>query len=176
MNTINPNLYTYSGSWPKWIVLHHTEELKLNDSSLYFDKPTFQTNKLSKTVYELDRSYLPYHFIVEKVGNTYNGIIGSPLLTKSTFLDIEDEHQEGIHIALMGNYNADKPDRKLYMFLAVKLIIPMIKAFKIPEQNIVLHSDISFFKNSTCPGTFFDIAILKSMVNNNMRKKSVTRR
>lgn len=174
--SLKQDMYKYAGSWPRYIILHHTEDLKPNDADILFDKPTFQINKLAKTIYELDRMYLPYNFIIEKVGDDYHPIVSAPLLTKAPFLDIEDEHQEGVHIAVMGNMNADQPDRKLYNVMAIRVIIPMMKAFKISEKNIVTHSEISFFKGNSCPGAYFNMALLKSMVNNNMRQRSVTRR
>lgn len=174
--SLKQDMYKYARSWPNWIIIHHTEDLKPTDAAVVFDRPSFQVNKLSRTIYELDRMYLPYNFVIEKVGDDFHPIVCAPLLTKAPFLDMEDTHQEGIHIAVMGNLNADQPDRKLYNVMAIRVIIPMMKAFRISEKNIVTHSEVSFFKDMSCPGAFFNMALLKSMVNNNMRQKSVTRR
>ena len=172
---IKPSLYKYSDKWPKYIILHHTEELELNSGSVLFDKPTFQFNNLQKNYYQLDNLYLPYHFVIEKVGDEYHPIVSAPLLTKIEFLDLDTEYQEGVHIALLGNYNADNVDLKLYDVLTLRVIIPLMKTFRIEEKNILFHSEVSFLRNSTCPGEFFSRPKLISSIRTNMKRKSVSR-
>lgn len=172
---IKPNLYKYSNKWPKYIILHHTEELDLNTGSVLFDKPTFQFNNLQTSYYQLDKLYLPYHYVIEKVGDEYHSIVSAPLFTKMEFLDLDSEYQEGVHIALLGNYNADNVDLKLYDVLTLRVIIPLMKMFRIEENNIVLHSEVSFLRNSTCPGEFFDKSRLISSIRTNMKHRSITK-
>lgn len=172
---IKPDMYKYSKRWPKYIILHHTDELNLNTGSVVFDRPTFQTNALVKSFYELENEYLPYHYVIERVQDEFHSIVSAPLLSKIPFLDLEDVYQESIHIGIMGNYNADDVDRRLYNMLTLRVIIPLMKVFRIPEENIVKHSDISLDPNSSCPGEFVSMPVLINFLRNNMRMKSVSR-
>lgn len=172
---IKHTLYKYSTKWPKYIIIHHTEELQLNDSSVIFDNRKFQLNKIAKDFYNLENQYLPYNYIIEKVDDEYHIITSSPLFTKINFLDLDDVYQESIHIALLGNYNAMKVDSKLYNVLSLRIIIPMMRAFRIKENNIVLHSEVSLNPKNTCPGDFFDMSMLKMFIRTNMKIRAVTR-
>lgn len=172
---IKNSSYKYSQKTHKYIIIHHTDELNLNTGNVILDKPSFQLNSLAKSYYDLDKMMLPYHFIIEKVGDEFHIIVGAPLLTKHEFLDMDDKYQNGIHIALLGNYNMDTVDLRLYDVLNLKLIAPMIKTFNIQEDNILKHSDISFIPDNKCPGENFNLAKLKNSLRSHMKKRSVTR-
>lgn len=172
---IKNSLYKYTSKFHKYIIIHHTDELKLNTGSVLMDRPSFQLNSLAKSYYDLDKMMLPYHFIIEKVGDEYINMAVAPLLTKQEFLDMDDKYQNGIHIALLGNYNMDTVDRKLYDVLNLILIIPMMKTYNIQEDNILRHSDVSFLPDNNCPGENFNLAKLKNSLRSHMKKRSVTR-
>ena len=172
---IKHTLYKYSTKWPKFIVLHHTEELKLNDNSTFLDNGKFQTNKLAKTFYSLENEYLPYNYVVEKVDDEYNIITSSPLFTKINYLDLDDVYQESIHIGLMGNYNVMKVDTKMYNVLSLRLLVPMMRAFRIDIENVVKHSEVSLNPNTDCPGDFIDMPMLRMYVRTNMKVRALTR-
>lgn len=172
---IKNTLYKYTQKWPKYIIIHHTDELEINDGSILFDKPTYQFNRLARSYYEMDKMYLPYNFVIEKIGDEFQPIVSAPLLTKHEYLDMEDVHQDSIHIGILGNYNADTVELKLYDVLALRVIIPLMRTFRIPEENVVLHSDISLDPESSCPGSFFSLSKLKNTIRANIKKKSVSR-
>ena len=172
---IKNSLYTYTQKFHKYIIIHHTDELNLNTGNVIIDKPSFQLNSLAKSFYQLEKMYLPYHFVIEKVGDEYINMVTAPLLTKHEFLDMDDKYQNGIHIALLGNYNMDTVDQKLYDVLNLRIIIPMMKTYNILEDNILKHSDVSFFPDMKCPGDNFNLAKLKNSLRSHMKKRSVTR-
>lgn len=179
MIPIRPSELNYADKWPKYIVIHHTEELDIKDGAVKYDLPKVQIQRLQQNVYrKYQKTQLPYHFVVDKLeNNDYTIHIGKPLLTISDeFLDLDDEYLEGIHIALIGDYNNDIPDDRLYHILAFKLIIPLMKMLRINENNVVRHSDVSLDPENTCPGSIFNLAKLKSFIKNKMRKKSISRR
>lgn len=172
---IKHSMYKYTTKWPKYIILHHSEELKLNDSSTFLDTRKFQVNKLAKTFYSLENEYLPYNFIVEQVDDEYNIITSAPLFTKINYLDLDDVYQESIHIGLLGNYDIMKVDTKLYNVLSLRVIVPMMRNFNINIENVVKHSDVSLNPNNNCPGDSVDMAVLRMYIKNNMKVRALTR-
>lgn len=172
---IKNSLYKYTQKYPRYIIIHHSIELNLNTGNVIIDKPTFQMNSLMKSFYQLDGMYLPYHYVIEKVGDEYHPIVSAPLMTKMEFLDIDDVYQDGIHVCLLGNYNLETVDLKLYNILSLRVIIPLMKVFRIEENNILKHSDISFLPDNKCPGDNFNLDKLKNSIRSNIKRRSISR-
>jgi hypothetical protein len=167
----------FSSRWPRWIVIHHAHELNLNSSEVQFDTPQFQSSKFKKIEFQKsNKSTYPYHFLADQVGNDYEIIVGRPMLTSmAEFEDIDPEFQQGIHIGLMGNYNDDIPNSRLYSILAFKLINPLMRLFSINVDNVVLHRDISTLKID-CPGELFVHSKLIAAIKSTTKKISISRR
>jgi hypothetical protein len=153
---LRPFTLKYNVRWPKVIVIHHTAELELNSSGVVLDKSSFQTSKLQRANYQIYKETdPPYHFIVELIDDDYQVIVCKPLFTKCIFNDIPEEFDESIHIGILGDYDSDIPPTRLYSILSYKLIIPFMRLFKITEDKIYLHRELSTEDKITCPGQYF---------------------
>jgi len=100
----------------------------------------------------------------------------SPISSKiEIFTDIPDAYSNSIHIALLGDYNEDIPEFRLYQRLAYNLIAPVMTLFRIPIDNIFLHSEISktYFE---CPGEFFSKQKLLSYIRLYQKRKFINRK
>ncbi len=167
----------FSTKWHKHIIIHHTNELELNASSIQFDTPAFQTSKFKKIEFQKSQtSTPPYHFIVDQVEDDYEIVVGRPLLTNmSEFEDLDVEYQNGLHIGVLGNYNEDIPPARLYSVMALKIICPFMKMFNIPTENVVFHSDVSKSKKINCPGDLFVYDKLVQAIKTQTKRVSVSR-
>ena len=177
MIPIRPSNLIFSSKWPNYIIIHHTYELFLNNGSLIFDTNNFQYPELHKTYYSIyNNPELPYNFIIDKVKNDYELIVGRPLLTKIIYADIEEKYYDQIHIGLIGNYNEDLAENRLYATLAYRIIVPLMRLLNIPEDHILLHREIAYDPDENCPGEFFLKSKLNMHSRSQIKKKSVTRR
>lgn len=173
---LRPYNLDLSTRWPKAIIIHDTKELDLNNGNVSLDKSKFQTDRLQQTNYELTKQQEPpYHYIVEKVGTDFQVVVNRPLLSKCVFDDLPREHDESIHIALLGDYDNDIASNRLYTVVAYRLLVPFIRLFKISETEIYTHKELSSNKELSCPGEFFNMAKLRNMVKIQIRKVAVTR-
>lgn len=174
---IRPSDLEYVQKFPKYIVLHDTNELNLNVGSLVYDDETFQTHKLQKSWYELTKEpNLPYHFVIEKFKDDYFVISTRPILTAIPFGDIDEDYQKNsIHIAMVGDYSSDIASSRIYSILGFKILAPMLRLFSISDMNIITHSEISKDEHKTCPGDLFNVVKLRGIIRNYIKKNTVTR-
>lgn len=164
---------------PKYIIIHHTEDLHLNSGDILLDTPAFQSDKIQILNYARNKkSNVPYHFICELIHNDYQIINELPLLNKTNFEDIADMYNEaGIHIGLVGNYDLDIPDNRLYTVLAFRCIIPQMNLFRIPISNVYTHGELSIDgSHSNCPGEMFKLNKLKSFIRSYTRRNFINRK
>jgi len=151
--------------FPRYIVIHDVSCMNTQIDKLRLDSPKFQTNILRNQQYIIDmQPDLNYHYIVEKIGEDYEVILGRPFATYCEYDDIKNPYNHSIHICVMGNYNFDIPAKRLYQKIVYSIISPLIRQFKFPKDRIVLHSEISTDQSVVCPGTFFDKNILMNHV------------
>lgn len=166
----------FATRWPRYVMIHHSYELGLNNGAIALDKPNFQYNKLQLTHYQMyNMNELPYHYVLEKVGDDYHVITASPLLTTCEFLDMDEEYKYCVHVGLLGNYNVDNVDNRLYNVLGYKILAPLIRLFKIKEENILLHSEASYDPDQRCPGINFIKAKMYTALRAQIKKKSITK-
>lgn len=175
---IRPYNLKYSTSWSSNIVIHHTAEFNLKSGDLSYDKPTSQIGKLRDRFYIEKKEFdPPYHYILEKVGNDYEIIVGRQLFTKCYFKDLLPKYDDSIHIALMGDYNITLPEVRLYQILSYRILIPFYRLLKLKSDSLVTHKEISMDPDSqTCPGEFFDINKLRTIFNGMIRKVALNRK
>lgn len=129
------------------------------------DTPKFQVGRMRSMSFVLDGEYdVNYHFIVEKINDDYEAIVGRPLFAKCIYPDIPDMYMYSIHVAAMGDFDADNPEDRLYQALAYKVIIPMMRLFRISPNRVVLHRDVSTDETIGCPGKFFRKNLLDSYI------------
>ena len=166
---------TYADRWPKHIIIHHSAELKLINSSIVLDKPTFQYDNLEKNFYLKNKSIIPYNYVIEKVGSDFQAIVGRPILTKYEFEDIDLIYTKDLHIGLIGDYDKKNVDPRLYQLISFKIISPYMRLFNIEEDDILLHRDISYNPDETSPGNNFNLDTLKTILRSYIKRKSVTK-
>ena len=165
-----------SGAWPQNIVIHHTGEW-LPDHPKY----KFDTNKIQSLSYmdysfkSLKKRETGYHFLIDKVGVDFAVIVSQPLLTNCVYSDLSEQYENSIHIGLIGNYDKDLPEKRLYKILSYRLLFPLMRMFYIEDNEILLHKEITTNKQITCPGEFFDKTTLFSQLRTLRKKRSVRR-
>jgi hypothetical protein len=99
-----------------------------------------------------------YHALCEKVGDSYEIIMGRPW-------DMNGAHTVGqnstaLGICLCGNFNlAPPPDAQL--LVAAKFVAMWTRIYRIPFENIFRHD---FFNQTDCPGNLFDMEKFVMMV------------
>jgi hypothetical protein len=67
-----------------------------------------------------------------------------------------------LHVCCVGNFDLVAPDDGLLAVLVKRVIVPWRRQFGIPVENIVTHNQFNPAKS--CPGTRFDMALLRGMV------------
>lgn len=161
--------------WPKRIILHHTA-CKLNRDDVNIDNTNLQSYKFHVLNYQLrNETETGFHFIIEKFKDDYQVVVSQPLLTTCEFDDINPVYWKDIHIAFFGNYDNDIPKDRLYKILAHRLLSPLMRLFKISENDIVFHSTISEDPTSNCPGNFIDMERVLMHLRSFHIKRGVTR-
>lgn len=142
----------------KFIIIHDTSCQWENTNIFSIDKKMFQSNPMRARFRSQKQYYeTPYHFICEKIGDSYQTVMGRPLQYSSfiEFPDIDRHYSENaIHVCLMGNYNILSHSAKLYEQLAYRVLCPMMKVYRIPRDRIYLHGELSN-THSDCPGFNF---------------------
>jgi hypothetical protein len=147
----------------KYIVIHNTAEL-YPITAAQIDNSQFQTPKIISNLMEKNLIDINYNFLVEKIGDEYWVICARPFVLLCDFPDIEPSiNNMAIHIGVLGDYNKKLPDRRLYSILAYRLVSALLKQFRLGYDRIFLHKELSTTpEETTCPGEFFDKAILLS--------------
>ncbi len=156
---------------PRYIILHDITCQAPSAEALRIDSEVPQINKLRTIMYTKNMEPdLNYHFVVERVGEDYEAIMGRPLAVMCNYPDIPSPFNNSFHVCVMGSFEYDIPDRREYQKLAYNILSPMIRFFNIGIDRIYTHKEISTNKEIACPGTFFDknlvINQLKSMLIN----------
>lgn len=165
----------YAGEWPDKIIIHHTVEFT-NAPKFKFDVPKFQAGPYIDASFKImHKPETMYHFIIEKVGTDYHAIVSQPLLTKCEYEDLNITYHKDIHIGLMGDYNLDFPQTRMYKVLAYRVLVPLMRMFYLEEKDILLHSAISNDETINCPGEFIDMTKLLSQLRS-VRKKRIVRK
>ena len=128
---------------PRWtgIVVHHSEST---------DTTRLDTRRIRD--YHVDSKGwddVGYHFLVEKVGPSYEVIAGRPL-------DMSGAHARGsntthIGVCLVGNFNRSDPPR-VRLKVAARHIKGLVKTLRIRRSAIRLHREVN---DTDCPGTRF---------------------
>ncbi len=147
----------------KYIIVHHTVCLYPAPSARV-DNPKYQLKGIANNVLEKKAPDINYHFIIDRIGEDFNPIMCRPFVTLCDFPDIHpDVNKRAIHVAVLGNYNFKVVQKRLYEVLSYKVINPFLKLYGRPPSRIKLHSEVSTNKDESCPGVFFDKAVLISM-------------
>jgi hypothetical protein len=148
----------------RYIIIHDTGTDITNEAEMVLDNASFQIGKLRAQNMVLNGEFdLNYHFVVEKIKDDYETLFGRPLNAICEYDDIVAPYDASIHVAVMGNYNFDIPDDRMYKQLAYRVLGPMMTFFRIDRSRILLHSEVSD-DQPECPGTNFNKERLMSYV------------
>ena len=155
-----PSLMDIRRQSVKWIIVHHTAELYDLPNAM-IDNAKFQWPALAKGVLMKKQADINYHYVIDKIGEDYLPVACRPVSYLCEWDDIDvNINNRAIHVALLGSYDFKIPEPRCYQILAYKLLTPMLKLFNIPPSKIKLHRDVSSNEDLSCPGDFFDEAIL----------------
>lgn len=162
--TYKPSLMELKRTKTRFIIVHHTYELYRNPA-IKIDSPAYQYDKLANGSLELKDPDVNYNFVIDQVKDDYQVISARPYVYKCDWEDIPNHiNDASIHVALLGNYDFKIPSKRMYETLAYKCISPLLKTFYLAPSRVKLHRDVSEDKTLTCPGEFFDGAVLDSMI------------
>ena len=146
---------------PRFIIIHDVSCQAPEDPALRIDNKKPQMNLLRTRLYlnkmEPD---VNYHFVLEEIGEEFEVNLGRPMGVACNYPDIPSQYVFAFHVCVMGNYDYAIPSIRLYEKLCYSVLAPLIYQFKIPMKRIFLHNEL--VKGSTCPGSFFDINMVRS--------------
>lgn len=154
----------------KYIIIHDTNCQWKDYQPFKVDKNLFQSGPM-RARFKITKNFneMPYHFVCEKIANNYQTFLARPLQysCELEYPDLDVLYRRyGIHICVMGNYNAITSTAKLYQQLCYRVICPMMKTFRIRRSNIFLHGEVTKkdeFKD--CPGFHFNKDTLFAFMN-----------
>jgi hypothetical protein len=165
-----------ANKWPPKIIIHHTACKMGKFGEFKFDRPKFQTDKFQDLNYAVTKDKeTGFNFILDKVNNDYQVIVSQPLLTLCEYSDLEPYYHRAIHIALMGDYNENIPQTRLYRVLGYRLLGPLMRLFYLKENDILFHNEISTDETVTCPGKLVEWDRLIMGLRSTFRRKNLSR-
>jgi len=141
---------------PEKIIIHH---------SLTKDSETVSWGAIRKYHVEtLGFSDIGYHAGCENVGYGYSNHHYEVLYGRSWYLTgahTIGQNDKSLGFCFVGNYDEEEPPRDM-LVSGAKLIYLWMTLYNIPIEEIYGHSHFADYKS--CPGTKFDIEVLKSII------------
>lgn len=107
-----------------------------------------------------------YHFGIELIDKGYQVLLGRSLLEAGAHCYQEEMNIKSIGVMFCGNFDTQSPSLDMLKIGARLVIIPMMKLFNIPIENIKRHGDYAKYKS--CPGTLFGMQELIDVVKKEM--------
>ena len=148
----------------RYIILHDATCQFEGITELMHDTQKYQIGKMKSSNFILNAEFeLPYHFVVDKIMDDYETIVARPLFARCEYDDIRPPYEHSIHIGTVGDFHGENPGERYYQQIAYRIVIPMMKTFRIPPSNILLHHEISESEES-CPGPYFRKELLMAYV------------
>lgn len=147
---------------PTHIMVHH---------SFTEDGPTVSWAAIEKYHKETNKwADIGYHAGVELITDNpelekykYQALIGRPLHSIAAACPQGDMNLHALHVCCVGDFDIAPPSEELLIVLLKRVIIPWAIEFSIPPSNWVGHRDYN--PNKSCPGTKFDLGVLKALAN-----------
>lgn len=102
-----------------------------------------------------------YNYGVEKVNGVYQVMLGRDLNIPGAHCKHSNMNRLAIGICVVGNYDNRVPSIKSLNLLAAAVVVPLMRKYDIPIENIVRHHDYTPYK--TCPGKMFPMLVLKEL-------------
>lgn len=112
----------------------------------------------------LDRPWsdIGYHAGVEYESGRVVAHLGRSWLERAAACPQGDMNTRALHVCVVGNYDLGPPTLEVLDVLVKRVLRPWMGLFRIPASRIVGHRD--FNPSKSCPGTAFDIALVRSIV------------
>ena len=173
----------YATKYPRAIIIHSTQDLNLGSSSVERDTGRFQTGDLEKLNFQINKqSNTNFHYVVEKMpDNDYHVVLQRPLFTNVDYDDLAPYYKNSIHIGLMGDYNKQIAQTRLYQVLAFRAICPLLRMFRLTVKDIFTHSELSLdllYEDRSkhfCPGPGVDPQKMRAYVRAYLRRVPIVR-
>ena len=102
-----------------------------------------------------------YHYGVEEVNGIYQVMLGRDLNTSGAHCKHSNMNRLAVGICVVGNYDNRAPSMESLNLLAAAVVVPLMRKYDIPIENIVRHHDYTPYK--TCPGKMFPMLVLKKL-------------
>lgn len=148
----------------RYIIIHDATCEFEGIIDLMRDTKKSQIGRMKSANYILNSEHeLQYHFVMDKIEEDYEAIVARPLYARCEYEDIKPPYEHSIHIGTIGDFHNENPGNRYYQLMAYRIVIPMMRTFRIPPGNILLHKDISEEEES-CPGPYFRTDLLMSYV------------
>jgi hypothetical protein len=163
-----PHSFTKVKQPPRYIIIHDTGKDVLPEPEMSVDNQKYQVGKLRAQNMVINGEFdLDYHYVVDRINDDYEAVVCRPLNALCEYDDIKSQYNAAIHVAVIGNYDYDIPQERLYQCLAYRVIGPLLWMFKLDKSRILLHSEVATSEFG-CPGSNFDkqrlISYVKTLV------------
>jgi N-acetylmuramoyl-L-alanine amidase len=109
-------------------------------------------------------SAVGYHYGIEKIGDTYEILLGRQIGRDAAAVKEGGLNRTGIHICVVGNFDDENVPDEQYKLL-VELLRTLCEVHKIPASRIYGHRDFASYKS--CPGRRISIVQLRADVSSN---------
>lgn len=98
---------------------------------------------------------LGYHFVVERIGETWEVLVGRPL-------DMPGAHCPGMNrraigVCFVGDFTASAPPEE-QLEVGARFLRGLCRQFRIPSDHIQAHRD---YRSTECPGAWFPMEQLR---------------
>ena len=103
-----------------------------------------------------------YQFCVEKVGSHWEALIGRGLDKAGAHTKQQGMNRKSIGVCLVGDFDVQQPEEGMLLFAVKKVIVPMMKVFRIPLNAVYPHRKFATYKS--CPGKAFPWVTFIQMV------------
>ncbi len=106
-----------------------------------------------------------YHAGIELIGNEYFCLFGRP--TYFVGAHTEGQNYDSLGFCFIGNYDLISPPIEMLEIASYRVLCPWIKQYNLDIDNIYGHRD---FSSKTCPGSKFDLNVLKDIISDVLKK------
>jgi len=135
----------------KWITIHHS---KTEDSG------TLSWNAIRNYHVRGNKwNDIGYHFGLERIGNSYEILIGRTL--DHIGAHVGSHNMANIGICCVGDFDIIQPDKEL-IYKLLRLLRWLCKEYHIPKNHIKGHRMWNPAK--TCPGKLFDVDLIRRIL------------
>ena len=103
-------------------------------------------------------SDIGYHVLVERIGDSYEAVIGRP--ERIPGAHTRGHNHDSLGICLVGNFQMTSPPVE-QLRVAARVVADWLIRYNIPATELYRHS---YFADTDCPGDWFDLEQFRAMV------------